>query len=165
MKILRLRQDLPNSISINERVILPVREGFIITKFRENKVLSKISEFTVSCCSISSESFQRFSLNFTQMLTLNRWLSYADSMSKTHFTVMGFILEFCVSSISPEPFERSSQNFTQMFLLTKQCAELMSWLGRLKIQIRLQGHVIYPSIHFLSIPPELFKSVSLNATD
>ena len=41
----RLRQDLP--ISINERVILPFREGFIFTKFRENKVLAKISEFTV----------------------------------------------------------------------------------------------------------------------
>ena len=46
----RLRQDLP--ISINERVILPFRESFIFTKlryakFRENKVLAKISEFTV----------------------------------------------------------------------------------------------------------------------
>ena len=48
----RLRQDLP--ISINERVILPFREGFIFTKlriayakFHENKVLAKISEFTV----------------------------------------------------------------------------------------------------------------------
>ena len=34
-------------ISINDWVILPIREGFIITKFRENKVLAKISEFTV----------------------------------------------------------------------------------------------------------------------
>ena len=46
----RLRQDLP--ISINDRVILPFREGFIsrnfaYAKFRENKVLAKISEFTV----------------------------------------------------------------------------------------------------------------------
>ena len=46
-----LRQDLPTSI--NDRVILPFREGFIFTKlrsyakFRENKVLAKISEFTV----------------------------------------------------------------------------------------------------------------------
>ena len=42
----RLRQDLP--ISINDRVILPFREGFIFTKLRirENKVLPKISEFT-----------------------------------------------------------------------------------------------------------------------
>ena len=37
----RLRQDLP--IPINERVILPFREGFIF-----NKVLAKISEFTVA---------------------------------------------------------------------------------------------------------------------
>ena len=46
----RLRQDLP--ISINDRVILPFREGlfsrnFAYAKFRENKVLAKISEFTV----------------------------------------------------------------------------------------------------------------------
>ena len=46
----RLRQGL--SLSINDRVILPFREGFIFTKlriakFRENKVLAKISEFTV----------------------------------------------------------------------------------------------------------------------
>ena len=38
-------QDLP--ILINDRVILPFREGFIFTKFREKKVLAKISEFTV----------------------------------------------------------------------------------------------------------------------
>ena len=42
----QLRQDLP--ISINDRVILPFREGFIFTKLREKKVLAKISEFTVS---------------------------------------------------------------------------------------------------------------------
>ena len=46
----RLRQDLP--ISINDRVILPFREGlfsriFTYAKFRENKVLAKISGFTV----------------------------------------------------------------------------------------------------------------------
>ena len=46
----RLRQDL--HISINDRVILPFREGlfsrnFANAKFRENKVLAKISEFTV----------------------------------------------------------------------------------------------------------------------
>ena len=47
---LRLRQNLP--ISINDRVILPFREvlfsrNFAYAKFRENKVLAKISEFTV----------------------------------------------------------------------------------------------------------------------
>ena len=41
MKNSRLRQDLP--ISINDRVMLPFREGFIFTKFRENKVLAKSS--------------------------------------------------------------------------------------------------------------------------
>ena len=49
--LVMLRQDLP--ISINESMILPFREGFIFTKlricelFRENKVLAKISKFTV----------------------------------------------------------------------------------------------------------------------
>ena len=43
--------DLP--ISINDRVILSFREGFIFTKLRicENKVLAKISEFTVCASS------------------------------------------------------------------------------------------------------------------
>ena len=46
VKSSRLRQDLP--ISINDRVILPLRVGFIFPKkFRENKVLAKITEFTV----------------------------------------------------------------------------------------------------------------------
>ena len=49
-KNLRLRQDLP--ILINNRVILPFRKGFFsrnfeYAKFCENKVLAKISEFTV----------------------------------------------------------------------------------------------------------------------
>ena len=46
----RLGHDIP--ISGNGRVILPFREGFNFTKlayakFRENKTLAKISEFTV----------------------------------------------------------------------------------------------------------------------
>ena len=50
MKNSRLRQNLP--ISINDRVILQIREGFIFTKLhicevRDNKVLAKISEFTL----------------------------------------------------------------------------------------------------------------------
>ena len=51
VKNLRLRLDLP--ISINDRVILSFREGFIFTKLRicENKVLAKNSEFTVCASS------------------------------------------------------------------------------------------------------------------
>ena len=45
VKNLRLGQDL--LISINDRVILPFHEGFIFTKLHKNKVLAKISEFTV----------------------------------------------------------------------------------------------------------------------
>ena len=43
VKNLRLKQDLP--ISINNRVVLSFREGFIFTKLHE--VLAKFSEFTV----------------------------------------------------------------------------------------------------------------------
>ena len=44
---MQLRHDLP--ISVNNRVILPFREGFIFTKakFPEDKTLAKISKFTV----------------------------------------------------------------------------------------------------------------------
>ena len=45
---MRQKHDLP--ISVNVRVISPFHEGFIFTKlakFRENKILAKISEFTV----------------------------------------------------------------------------------------------------------------------
>ena len=47
----RLGHDL--SISVNDRVISPIREGIILTKlrificFRKSKTLAKISEFTV----------------------------------------------------------------------------------------------------------------------
>ena len=34
-------------LSINDRVISPIREDFIFTKFPENKTLAKISKFTV----------------------------------------------------------------------------------------------------------------------
>ena len=44
----RLGHDLP--ISVNDEMISPFREGYIFTKFRENKALAKISEYTVLRC-------------------------------------------------------------------------------------------------------------------
>ena len=44
----RLEHDLPSSV--NDRAISPFREGFLFSKlrlFRDNKILTKISEFTV----------------------------------------------------------------------------------------------------------------------
>ena len=46
----QLRLDLPTTT--NNRVILLIREGFIFTKFREDKTLAKISEFTVSTATV-----------------------------------------------------------------------------------------------------------------
>ena len=48
VKNTQLRHDLP--ASVNDRVILPFREGYIFTyaKFHEIKTLAKIFEFTVS---------------------------------------------------------------------------------------------------------------------
>ena len=51
-----------------------------------------------------------------------------------------------------------------MFLSMRQHAELMAWLHRLKVNVRLQGIVIYPSIHVRSISPEPFERFSLNFT-
>ena len=49
----RLGHDLP--ILVNGRVILPFREDFIITNFRENNTIAKISEFTL-CNDYHSQS-------------------------------------------------------------------------------------------------------------
>ena len=61
LKNSRLRQGLP--ISINDRVILPFRDGFIFTKLRKNKGIAKIFEFTLSRKYISQTcSVQNFNI-------------------------------------------------------------------------------------------------------
>ena len=51
LKDILVMRKFATKMSINDRVVLPYREGFIFTKlrtkFRENKVLTKNSEFTV----------------------------------------------------------------------------------------------------------------------
>ena len=120
----------------------------------QGKVMGFSLEFRV--CSISPEAFERFSLNFDQIFLSVRWcaelmtrLSYPRSMS--HFKVVGFTLQFRVCSISPEPFERSSLNFDQMFISVRQCAEPMTQLHRLEVNVTLQGHSILP-INFVYAP-------------
>ena len=66
VKYSRLRQDLP--LSINERVIVPFPEGFIFTKLRQNKVLAKISEFTVIMDSENPDQTSPFSRQFLILL-------------------------------------------------------------------------------------------------
>ena len=53
--------------------------------------------------STSRKLFDQFSLNFNQMFfsvmrCANQWLSYADSISRSPFNVMGFGIEFGVPS-------------------------------------------------------------------
>ena len=117
---------------------------------------------------ISSEPFQRFSFNFTQMFLsfwqrAESWLSYADSRSRSHLKVMGFTLQLRVRSISPEPFERIPLTLTQIILSVRRCAETMTQLCRLKCQ----GHTARPwdlPVNLVSTPYLLNPNVSLIET-
>ena len=51
----------------------------------------------------------------------NHLLSFPDSMSISHFEVMGSTVELRVRFISPKHFERFSLIFTQMFLSETVC--------------------------------------------
>ena len=104
--------------------------------------------------SISLESFERFSLNCTQMFLLVRrcvevMLSFADSRSRSHFKVMGFTLHFLVSSISPEPFER----FSFKFHLNVPLSETVCRTHNSAMQSEGQGHTSRScDLPFLSTP-------------
>ena len=76
---------------------------------------------------------------------------YAEPMTrlcrlKVKVTLQGSVIYplICVHSISPEPFKRFSLNITQIILTVRQCAEPMTQLRRLKVNLTLQGHRIYP---------------------
>ena len=122
--------------------------------------------------SISPESFERFSLNFTQMFHSVRWCAeHMTQLPRLKAMVTGQGVYFqghviyssiCVHSISPESFERFSLSFTQMFLTVRRCTKHMTQLPRLKVTG--QGHVIYPSIHVCFISPEYSEWFSLNFT-
>ena len=70
----------------------------------------------------------------------------ADSMNvKVNFQGHGiYPLQFPVRPISPEPFERFSFNFTYIFLSVSRCAEHMTQLCSLEVNVTVQGHGIYP---------------------
>ena len=116
--------------------------------------------------SISPESFERLSLNFTQMiLSVRRCAEHMTQLSydsRSQVRVKGFTLEFRVCSISPEPFRRISLHFIQMFLTVTRCAEHMALLHRLKVEVILQSHGMYPSIRVRSISPTPFERFSFN---
>ena len=97
--------------------------------------------------SISPESFERFSLKFTQIfLSVRRCAEHMTQLPR--LKVKGFTLEFRVRSISPKPLGQFLLNFTQMFLSMRRCADRMTQLPRLNVT------VICPSICVRSISPE-----------
>ena len=118
--------------------------------------------------SISLESFERFSLNCTQMFPSVRRcaeliLSFADSRSRSHFKVMAFTLHFRVSSISPEPFER----FSFKFHLNVPLSETVCRTHNLAMQSEGQGHTSRSCdlpFHVRFISPELSERFSSDFT-
>ena len=126
--------------------------------------MCRVHDPAICVGTLSPESFERFSFNFTQMFLSFRWC--AEHMTQLpRLKVKGFTLEYRLSSISPEFFGCFSLNFTQMLLSVTRCEEFMTRLHRLKVKFTLQGHVIYPSIHVRSISPESFEQFSLNFTE
>ena len=99
-------------------------------------------------CSISSEPFERFKVNFIQMpFSVRRCAETMNRVCRLKVNFQGheiYPLQFPVSSISPEPFERFSLNFTQMFLSARRCAEHMTQLWSVEVNVTVQGHRIYP---------------------
>ena len=87
----------------------------------------------------------------------NPRLSYADSMSRSHFKLMGFTVQFPVCSISAEDFKRFSLSFTQMFLSERRCAEPMTQLCRLKVKDTLQVIGLIIAFRVPVIYPEPFE--------
>ena len=65
---------------------------------------------------------------------------------KVKVTIQGHVIypSICVRSISPKQFELVLLYFIQMFLLVRQCVELMTQLQRLKVNVTVQGHRLYP---------------------
>ena len=51
-----------------------------------------------------------------------------------------------------------SWNYTRMFLSMRRCAESMTQLPRLKVQITVQGHAIYP---WISWPPHISRTLQI----
>ena len=79
--------------------------------------------------SISPESFEQFSFNFTQLfISVRPCAEHMIKLPRLKVKVTGQVIypPICVRSISPESFERFSLNFTQMVLSVRQCAEHMT---------------------------------------
>ena len=114
---------------------------------------------TLQCCGIYPSilcplnifwTLERFIVNYTKMpFSVKRCAEPINRVCrlkvKINFQGQGiYPLQFSVRSISPEPFERFSLNFIQMFLSVRRCAEHVIQLCSVEVDVRVQGHGIYP---------------------
>ena len=83
----RLQSRLPTrswDLPLNFIWSVPLSEGVCWTHNSRSRSLFKVMEFTLHVCSISPEPFERFSLNFTQMLLCRALDSAMQSHGQAH---------------------------------------------------------------------------------
>ena len=68
----------------------------------------------------------------------------ADSRSRSQLKVMGFTIEFCVWSISPLSLNGFSSTVGQTLISVRWCAEPVTQLCGLKVEVTVKGHGIFP---------------------
>ena len=73
-----------------------------------------------------------------------------DSVTHSQVKVMEFTLQFCVRSIASKPIEWFSLNFSQLSLSMRRCAEPMSQLRLLKVNVTLRCYGILQRGIYLS---------------
>ena len=126
------------------------------TSYLDSRSQVKDMEFPLEfhICSIYTEPFGRFSLNFNQLfLYIETMCRTYDSATQTQgqgLTSRSYYQ--CISA--PYPFDGFALSCTQMFLSVRHCAGYMTQLPRLKVTG--QGNRIYPEFSIRSISPEPF---------
>ena len=114
--------------------------------------------------SISSESFERFIVNFTQMsLSVRQCAEPINQVCRLKVNFQGHgIYPYPVCYISPEPFKSWSSNFTQILPSVRLCAVPITQLGTVKVKVTLQGNGISLRFRVHSFSSKSFARISLN---
>ena len=106
---------------------------------------------------ISPESFEQFSVNFTQMLlSVLWWAEHLTQLSRLNVTGQGqgiYPWISCPLHISWTLLAIFIKLHPNAPLSETKCKP-MTRLHRFKVKVTLQSHGIYPSIHVRSISPE-----------